>query len=52
MKTKTKKPLKPVKPLRIQILNSARASFKMEGIQISKQAAEQILKKVEISLGK
>jgi len=52
MKTKAKKPIKSGKPLREEILHSARASFNMEGIPISKSDAKQTLKKVEVSLGK
>jgi hypothetical protein len=52
MKSKAKSPIKKIRPVREQILYSALASFRMEGIQISKQEAKKILKKIEISLGK
>lgn len=38
--------------LRTQILKSAIASFKIEGITISKKAAIGVLKKVELNLEK
>ena len=38
--------------LRAQILNSVIASFKIEGIDIPLNVAEQTLKKVEVNLGK
>lgn len=51
MKSKPKKAIKQGKPLRLEILNSARASFKIEGIHISESQAQETLKKVEIKLG-
>ena len=51
MKVKQKKQqIKPVN--REQILRSALASFKIEGINISAAQAQATLKKVEASLGK
>lgn len=38
--------------LRAQVLKSAVASFKIEGINISKKDALNALKKVELNLGK
>lgn len=52
MKSKAKIPAKKQKPLREEILHSARASFKIEGIHISAVDAKATLKKVELSLGK
>ncbi|KAF2511230.1 hypothetical protein [Flavobacterium foetidum] len=40
------------KVLRKQVLKSAVASFKIEGIDISKKEALNALKKVELNLGK
>jgi len=40
------------KVVREQILQSAIASFRIEGIKISKEMALEALKKVEFSLGK
>ena len=51
MKTKEAKP-KDKKIVREQIMQSAIASFRIEGIQISTQMALESLKKVESSLGK
>jgi len=51
MKTKEAKP-RNKKNLREQILQSAIASFSIEGIKISKEMALETLKKVEFSLGK
>lgn len=50
MKVMTKKSSREV--LRSQILKSAVASFKIEGINISKSTALNALKKVELNLGK
>ena len=49
-----KKPSKPKdkKILREQILQSALASFRIEGINITQEMALETLKKVELSLGK
>jgi len=52
MKSKSKKDVKQEKALRVEILQSARASFKIEGIDISESQAKETLKKVEIKLGK
>jgi hypothetical protein len=51
MHTKPKKG-KDRKSSREQIMESALASFRMEGIFISKEMALLTLKKVELSLGK
>lgn len=51
MKTKQRK-TKDENILREQIMNSALASFKIEGINISKEKALATLKKVELSLEK
>jgi len=51
MKKTTKKTNK-VDLLREQILKSLIASFKIEGIEIPLNVAEQTLKKVELNLGK
>jgi hypothetical protein len=51
MKSTSKKDNK-VGNLRAQILKSLIASFKIEGIDIPLNVAEQTLKKVEINLGK
>ena len=51
MKTTSKKD-NNVSDLRAQILNSLIASFKIEGINIPLNVAEQTLKKVEVNLGK
>jgi len=51
MKKTTKKTNK-VDSLREQILKSLIASFKIEGIEIPLNVAEQTLKKVELNLGK
>ena len=40
------------KTLRAQILMSTLASFRIEGIHITKEAASETLKKVELSLGR
>ncbi len=49
MKTK---PIKDKKEVRKQILESAMASFRIEGINIPKDVAEALLKKVELNLGR
>ena len=51
METKPKKG-KNKKISREQIMHSAVASFRLEGINISKEKALLALKKVELSLGK
>ena len=51
MKTKEIK-IKDKKIVREEILQSAIASFRIEGIKISKEMALATLKKVEFSLGK
>ena len=51
MKTTSKKS-KQGSLLREQILKSLIASFKIEGIDIPQNVAEQALKKVELNLGK
>ena len=43
---------KDKKSAREQIMQSALASFRIEGINISKERALSVLKKVELSLGK
>ena len=48
IKAKTKEK----KILREKILESALASFRIEGIEISKETAYEVLKKVELSLGR
>ena len=50
MKSKASKEGKKVS--RVQVMQSALASFKIEGIHIPKEKAVAILKKVELSLGK
>jgi hypothetical protein len=52
VKSKPKKSPKNETTLREQILQSMMASFKIEGINISKDSALATLKKVELSLGK
>ena len=52
MKKTTGKNQKNEQSLREQILYSMIASFKIEGIEISKQVANATLKKVSVSLGK
>jgi hypothetical protein len=49
---KTIKKTDKVDSLREQILKSLIASFKIEGIEIPLNVAEQTLKKVELNLGK
>ena len=44
--------VKDKKNIRKQIMDSAIASFRIEGIHISKEAAIETLKKVELTLGK
>ena len=51
MNTKERK-VKDKKPSREQIMQSAIDSFRIEGINISKEMALATLKKVELSLGK
>jgi len=48
----TSKKSKKGQSLREQILKSLMASFKIEGIDIPLNVAEQTLKKVEVNLGK
>jgi predicted nuclease with RNAse H fold len=48
----TSKKSKKGQSLRAEILKSLMASFKIEGIDIPLNVAEQTLKKVELSLGK
>ena len=48
----TSKKTKKETALRAEILRSLMASFKIEGIDIPLNVAEQTLKKVELSLGK
>jgi hypothetical protein len=43
---------KKVNPLRIEIMKSMLASFKIEGISISNESATAALKKIEVSLEK
>jgi len=52
MKVKPKKSEKTERSLREEILQSMIASFKIEGINISKDDASATLKKVELNLGK
>lgn len=52
MKRKVNKATKKDESLREQILQSMLASFKIEGINISQDAASIALKKVEFNLGK
>jgi hypothetical protein len=51
MKTKAKKP-KETKSLRLEILASMQASFRIEGINISNEMATNALQKVELTLEK
>lgn len=46
------KNIKDKKAIRLQILESAISSFKIEGITITKEVAIDTLKKVELILGK
>jgi len=52
MKSKLKGTNNSSRILREQILNSMIASFKIEGINISAETAEETLKKIEPTLGK
>lgn len=52
MKSKVKKTSKKDRSRRERILRSMMASFKIEGINISSDAAFDALKKVELNLGK
>ena len=52
MKSKSKKTSDNVKSTREKILLSMLASFKIEGINISKKLALDVFKKVELSLEK
>jgi hypothetical protein len=52
MNKKSKNPIKDKAALRVQILKSMVASFKIEGINISDDAAVSSLKRVSMSLEK